>query len=78
MKTVYVQGQGGHLNAVDRMFMKTTLLHGLNYEQNEVRVRNTPSCVLTSGISSRVKTREALPMSKLIGSLYAWFRLVVD
>ena len=60
------------------MFMKTTLLHGLNYEQNEVRVRNIPSCVLTLGISSRVKTREALPMGELIGPLYAWFRLLMS
>ena len=59
------------------MFVKTTPLYGLNYEHNEVRVRNNPSCVLTSGVTSRAKTSEALPMGKLIGPLYAWFRLVV-
>ena len=60
------------------MFVKRTPLYGLNYEQNEVRVRNIPSCVLTSGITSRVKTREALPIGELIGSLYAWLRLVAS
>ena len=67
-----------HLYAVKRCLMKTTSLYGLNYEQNEVRIRNIHSCILTSGISSRVKTREALPMGKLIGSLYAWFQLVAS
>ena len=44
--------------------------------RNEVKVRNILSCVLTSGITSRVKTRKALLMGELIGSLYAWLRLV--
>ena len=57
--------------------MGTKSLYGLNYERNAVRVRNIPSCVLSSGISW-VKTREALPMSELIGSLYARFRLIVS
>ena len=60
------------------MFVKTTPLYGLNYKQNKVRVRSIPSCVLTSGISSRVRTREALLMGKLIGSLYAWLWLVAS
>ena len=59
------------------MFARTKPLYDLNYEWNAVRVRNIPSCVLSSGISW-VKTREALLMGKLIGSLYAWFRLVVN
>ena len=59
------------------MFMKIIPLYGSNYEQNEVRVRNIPSCVLSSCISW-VKICEALLMGKLIGSLHAWFRLVAS
>ena len=59
------------------MSVKIKSFYGLNYEQNEVRIKDIPSCVLTSGMSSRVKTRETLPMGKLIGSLYAWFQFVI-
>ena len=59
------------------MFVKIKSFYGLNYEQNEVRIKDIPSCVLTSGMSSRVKTPKALPMGKLIGSLYAWFQFVI-
>ena len=53
------------------MFTRIISLYGPNYEQNEVRVRNIPSCVLTLGITSQVKTREALPTIEWIDSLYA-------
>ena len=59
------------------MFMRTKPLYGQNYEQNAIRVRNIPSCVLFSG-RSWLKTRETLSTGKLIGLLYAWFRLVVS
>ena len=59
------------------MFARTKPLYGLSYEQNAVRVRNIPSCVLSSGIS-RVKTCESLPMGEFIGSLYTWLRLVAS
>ena len=59
------------------MFERIKSLYGLNYERNTVRIRNIPSCVLSSDIS-RVKTCEALPMGELIGSLYIWLRLVAS
>ena len=58
--------------------MITKPLYGQNHEYNVVKVRNIPSCVLISRITSLVKTREALPMGELIGSLYAWLRLVAS
>ena len=44
-------GRESHLNAVKKMFMKTTPFYDLNYAQNELRVRDILSCVLSSGIT---------------------------
>ena len=54
-------GRDSHPNTI-KMSARTKLLYDLNYEQNAVRVRNIPSCVPTSSITSWVKIREALPM----------------
>ena len=66
---------GGHPNAVKRCSREQQSLYGQNYEWNVAKVRYIPSCVLSSGIMQRVKTREALPTVEWIGSLYAWFQL---
>ena len=57
--------------------MRTKPFYGQNYEQDAIKVRNIPSCILISG-KPRVKTREALPTGEWIGLLYAWFRLLID
>ena len=57
--------------------MRTKPFYGQNYEQDAIKVRNIPSCVLILG-KSRVKTRKALSTGEWIGLLYAWFRLVVS
>ena len=59
------------------MFVRTEPLYGRNYEWNVEKVRNIPSCVLSSG-RPRVKTCEALSTGKWIGLLYAWFQLVIN
>ena len=56
--------------------MRTKPFYSQNYEQDVIKVKNIPSCVLYSG-RSRVKTREALSTGKWIGLLHAWFRLVI-
>ena len=55
--------------------MRTKPFYGQNYEQDAIKVRNIPSCVLISG-KPRVKTRKALSTGEWIGFLYAWLRLV--
>ena len=56
--------------------MRTKSFYGQNYEQDAIKVRNIPLCVLSSG-KSWVKTREALSTGKWIGLLHAWFWLVI-
>ena len=55
--------------------MRTKLFYSQNYEQDAIKVRDIPSCVLTLG-KPWVKTHEALSTSEWIGFLYAWFWLV--
>ena len=69
-------GQGSHLNTAKRMFVRKKPFCGQNYEQDAIKVRNIPSCVLISG-KLRVKTHKALSTGEWIGLLYAWFRLVI-
>ena len=57
------------------MFVRTKPFYDQNYEQDAIKVRNIPSCVLISG-KPRVKTREALSTGEWIGLLYVRFRLV--
>ena len=56
--------------------MRTKPFYSQNYEQDAIKVRNIPSCVLISG-KPWVKTREALSTGEWIGLLYAWFQLVI-
>ena len=56
--------------------MRTKPFYDQNYKHDAIKVRNIPSCVLSSG-RPRVKTREALSTGKWIGLLHAWFRLVI-
>ena len=56
--------------------MRTKPFYSQNYEQDAIKVRNIPSCVLSSG-RPRVKTHEALFAGKWIGLLHAWFWLVI-
>ena len=56
--------------------MRTKPFYGQNYEQDAIKVRNIPSCVLSSS-RPRMKTREALSTGKWIGLLHAWFWLVI-
>ena len=58
------------------MFVRTKPFYNSSYEQDAIKVRNIPSCVLYSG-RPLVKTREALSTGEWIGFLYAWFRLVI-
>ena len=57
------------------MFVRTKPFYGQNNEQDAIKMRNIPSCILILG-KPRVKTREALSTGEWIGLLYAWFRLV--
>ena len=57
--------------------MRTKSFYGQDYEQDAIKVRNIPSCVLISG-KPRVKTGEALPTGEWIGLLYAGFRLIIS
>ena len=57
--------------------MRTKPFYSQNYEQDAIKVRNIPSCVLISG-KPWVKTREALFTGKWIGLLHAWFHLVIS
>ena len=57
------------------MFVRTKPSYGQNHEHDAIKVRDIPSCVLTSG-KPWVKTREALSTGEWIGFLYAWLWLV--
>ena len=52
--------------------MSTKPFYDQNYEQDAIKVRNIPSCVLFPD-RPRVKTREALSTGEWIGFLYARF-----
>ena len=45
------EDEDSHPNAVEGCSREKKPLYNLNYEQNAIRVRNIPSCVLSSGIS---------------------------